>query len=94
MPAAATTRPHLGTCPLCEQGLIRVVRCPQCHCISALCDECEALWAKPRAFRKTPPDSQHPRCPDCQTDVEQWQFLTPGELKGQNLDGLVQGTSM
>lgn len=93
MSTESTNRLHLGECPLCEQGLIRVVRCPQCRSISALCDECEAIWKKPRSLRNTPPASQHPQCPDCKRDVEQWEFLTSAELKGQNLDGLVKGVS-
>lgn len=93
MPDDSFSRPHLGECPLCEQGLIRVVRCPHCRSVSALCDECEAIWSKPRHFRRSSPASQHPQCPDCKTDVAAWEFLTPGELKSQKLDGLVKGTS-
>jgi len=86
-------RPHLGRCPLCEQGLIRVVRCPHCEEWSALCDECEALWKEPQLVFEIRPNSQHPYCPHCQEPVKKWFFATRKDLHEAGLDELIEGTS-
>lgn len=89
-----TARPHVGACPLCEQGLVRVVRCPRCRHVSAFCDECEAIWTSPRHVRDTGPSGQHPRCPSCTQKVRRWTFLTARNLRNHHLDDLIAGESV
>ena len=86
-------RPHLGHCPLCEQGLIRVVRCPQCEEWSALCDDCETLWKDPQFALENKPDSQHPYCPHCHESVKRWIFATYKDLHQAGFDEFIEGTS-
>jgi hypothetical protein len=77
----APRRPHLGACPRCEQGLLRLVRCPRCKQLSVLCDDCEALWSDPQATAKRPPDGRHPLCPHCGHAVAKWTFATAQTIR-------------
>ncbi|WP_437228842.1 hypothetical protein SH661x_001109 [Planctomicrobium sp. SH661] len=89
----ASPRPHLGSCPLCEQGLIRIARCPHCEEWSAICDDCEAIWGDPHAVFDAKPNSQHPYCPHCKESVRKWSFGTKQEISKAGFADLIEGTS-
>ncbi|SFI55998.1 hypothetical protein [Planctomicrobium piriforme] len=86
---SSSTHPHLGPCPICEQGQIRAARCPDCQGWVALCDECEAIWSDPRQFKTTKPTAQHPTCPHCGTTVEKWKFPNEQQLVRYGLEDMI-----
>lgn len=83
-----SARPHLGNCPVCEQGLIHIARCPECEEWSAVCDDCEAVWKDPAQVFQSPPDSQHPECPHCGAVVSKWSFGSRKQLHNAGFDHL------
>jgi len=84
-------RPDLGNCPVCEQGLVHIARCPLCDDWSAVCDDCEAIWSKPSLVFRSRPDSQHPECPHCQGMVPRWNFGTRKQLHDAGFGHLLEG---
>lgn len=57
---------YVDCCRLCKTGPIGLRRCGSCGAISAVCDECDALWTS--ADFAAPPvleDSEVLPCPAC-----------------------------
>ena len=77
---------HLGECPMCVNGLVRV-RCCECpegsvHCY-AICDECEAMWLEPSTSSEARfPKARDPLCPICQAPLfgPQSRWALPDDL--------------
>ena len=64
---------HIGECPFCVNGLVRVRSCHEenndLH-LYALCDECEAIWLTPSTEdERIFPDPEQPVCPCCSGEL-------------------------
>lgn len=90
-------KPYLRMCPCCGQGMVRIAECDGCKMLSAVCDECEAIWKDPAQLKQSTnlrPDAQHPRCPHCNHDVSEWRFLSTEELEAAGQADLIGGQSV
>lgn len=79
---------HLGDCPVCVDGIVRVRVC-EGDCsgkqLYGLCDECEAIWLEPdTATEKHFPDAVNPLCPTCGESIygERSRWALPQDVKG------------
>ena len=71
---------HLGTCPICNQGLLGVRTCGNCLASFVLCDECESIWETPDTTEPAGyPDQPDAPCPQCESslvaDPSRWATL-------------------
>jgi hypothetical protein len=60
---------HIGECPVCVNGLVRIRACQskagEKH-LFAMCDECQATWLEPDTNSKRIfPDAENALCPIC-----------------------------
>lgn len=81
---------HIGECPFCVNGLVRVRSCKSDgndRHLYALCDECEAMWLTPSTSdEKHFPDAETPQCPICSASLfgDSARWAIPADLKGSD----------
>ena len=98
-------KPYVARCPICEQGLIRLMQCSLCGDAAGICDECESAWSKsavsdlaqrdpaaPSAKSTKKPEGAFPKCPACRA-VAEWKFLTAEQIDQSGLASAVAGYS-
>lgn len=79
---------HVGECPVCVDGIVRVRVCIDERCgkhFYALCDECEAIWLEPDTSTiKQFPDAENPVCPICSAPIygEHSRWALPQDIAG------------
>ncbi|MFK7736975.1 MAG: hypothetical protein AB8B50_13150 [Pirellulaceae bacterium] len=79
---------HIGDCPVCVQGLVRIRTCTGGNAgvqHFAMCDECEAIWLEPdTSTEKQFPDAENAKCPICEEDLfgsaSRWSL--PADISG------------
>ncbi|MCA9196964.1 MAG: hypothetical protein KDA87_05470 [Planctomycetales bacterium] len=87
--------PHAGSCPVCENGLLRFQQCENCYAVSLICDECESSWSDVVAISNnlsTPPDGSYPYCVRCQANSN-WIYLNPLGIEQAGLTPFIRGES-
>ena len=88
--------PYVARCSFCDQGLLRLIQCPLCETVVAVCDECELVWRDVAAVSADPrlsSSSAFPGCPECRTKIAEWTRLTRDEIDQVGLGVYVRGAS-
>ncbi len=85
---------HVGSCPICGDGLLGVRICGD-HAL-VVCDECEALWPQPScAGPPRYPSGETSPCPRCGKPLwgSQAHWATTAEINERGWSDFVRGES-
>ena len=91
-----STQTYIAECSFCGNGLLRFIQCQDCQEIAAMCDECELMWSDIAAVSADPESesaSAFPACPNCETELAEWDQPSATAISEADLAVYVAGMS-